>query len=139
MSGRGGYQKPSSPAPVSGPGRLAKRTDSQPVRSLSNADYGEQAEYRTLQQSAPLATTSGPPAASAAAMGGGGGAPALPGMADPTSRPDEVITTGADAGPGPGMASLGLPNQDQDVRMRLAAIYQAFPSEDLRRLLQRMG
>jgi hypothetical protein len=55
---RGGYQQPSSPAPVSGPGAGSKRTDGGPVqklRELPDANYGEAATYRDLQQSAPLA------------------------------------------------------------------------------------
>lgn len=50
---RGGYQRPSNPAPVSGPGAMSKRTDGGPVqklRDLPDAQYGEAATFRDLQQ-----------------------------------------------------------------------------------------
>lgn len=131
---------PNKPAPVSGPGRLARRTDgpAQPVRDLPNAQYGEAAEYRTLQQGAPLAKAPAPSAAPQAASGGGAG-PSLPtGFGEPTQRPGEPITAGADTGPGPGMAALGLPDPNEDLRARLWAAYQAYPNEDLREILEAM-
>jgi hypothetical protein len=79
MAGVGGYQQPASPAPVSGPGRMSKRTDGGPaqkLRDLPDAQYGEAATYRDLQQQAPLAQTPSPTAAPAA--GGGGGQPVIP-------------------------------------------------------------
>jgi len=108
--GRGGYQPPRQPAPASGPGALAKRTDGgpggkQPVRELPNAEYGEAAEYRSAQQGAPMA-----------ASGGGGeaaGPPPNPGadvvpFGAPSQFPDQPVTAGADAGAGPGSEALGL-------------------------------
>lgn len=133
MAGKGGYQAPSKPAPVSGPGRLAKRTDSQPIRELPNAEYGGAAEFRTLQQQAPLPKT---PAVPSASGGGAAGGPSPVGFGDPTSRPDEPVTAGADLGPGPGMAALGLPDPNDDLRARLWAAYQLYPTEDLRELLE---
>lgn len=53
-----------------------------------------------------------------------------------TTRADEPVTAGAPAGPGVGPADLGLPNPNDDLRARLWAAYQAFPSEDLRELLE---
>lgn len=131
--------RPAKPAPASGPGRLARRTDggpAQPVRELPNANYGEAAEYRTLQQSAPLAKA--PPVPSAPVAGGTGG-PSLVGFGEPSQYPDQPVTHGVDAGPGAGMSALGLPVDDSaDVRARLVAIYQLYPSEDLRELLEQM-
>lgn len=92
----GGYMKPTSPAPASGPGQLARRTDggpSQPVRSLNDAEYGEQAEYRSLQQGAALGSSAPTPRIpSGAASSAQGGSP-LVGFGEPTLRPDEDILT----------------------------------------------
>lgn len=118
MAGRGGYQAPRNPAPVSGPGRLARRTDggpaSQNVAALPNAGYGESAEFESIQGAAPMSASPPPsmagggPAAGgglAALLGaGGGGAPAAPPtpLTAPTERPEEPLTAGAPIGPGPG-------------------------------------
>ena len=124
MAGAGGYQAPTNPAPVSGPGNLARRTDGgpgakQPVMTLPDAKYGEAKAFRQQEQGAPMSALGGMPAPSGPPAGAGpggpsGGAPApggmdLPvGMGEPTKRPDEPVTHGADAGDGPGSASLGL-------------------------------
>ncbi|GAA4890922.1 hypothetical protein ACFPM3_20195 [Streptomyces coeruleoprunus] len=116
----GGYRQPSSPAPVSGPGALSKRTDGgpgQPVRTPSGGAYGERQELERIQQAAPLS----------ASPGGDVGAPApvdltegLIGLDAPTQLPEEPVTAGAALGEGPGLEALGLPNQ---------------PGEDMKRLL----
>lgn len=105
---QGGYQQPSNPAPVSLPGRLSRRTDGGPAAQgkvdIPDAAYGEQQTFRQDQQ-APMAATPGP---------GQVGQPQpvdLSGVVPfnaPTSRPDEPITAGADAGAGPGSTALGL-------------------------------
>lgn len=119
----GGYRQPSSPAPVSGPGALSKRTDGpqgggQPVRVPSGGAYGERQNLEQLQQAVPLSET----------PGGDVGAPTpadvtegLIGFGEPTQMPDEPVTAGAAMGAGPGLEALGLPNQ---------------PDEDMRRLIQ---
>ena len=94
--GQGGYRAPKSPAPVSGPGAMSKRTDgikSQSPMDMPDAAYGEQKEMRGLQQAAPMA---------AASM------PRITPLDAPTERPDEPVTAGMDMGPGPGKASIGL-------------------------------
>ena len=107
-NGHGGPRTPSKPAAVSGPGALSARTDGrpQPVRDLPDAQYGEGAAFREMQQGAPMASTPPPPPA-----GGGGGNPlaSLTGMGAPTTMPNEPVTAGANAGPGPGSDVLGLP------------------------------
>lgn len=123
---RGGYQKPSSPAPVSGPGQLSRRTDGGPaqkLRELPDAQYGEAATFRELQQAAPLAQAPGPDAADAAPSGPG---VTLAGLGDPTAMPDEPITAGPQF----------LPDPNMDARQRLAAVYSLYPSEDLREILE---
>lgn len=112
MAGKGGYQAPSSPAPVSGPGRLSRRTDggpSQPIRQIPGGSYGDRKELTQLQQGAPLAQVPSLPTAS---QGGGGAVSASPvtpiPLSAPTQRPDEPVTAGAALGPGPGPEALGV-------------------------------
>lgn len=116
----GGYRQPSSPAPVSGPGALSKRTDggpSQPVRAPSGGAYGDRKELTDLQQAAPLSASPGGDAGAAAPMDVTEG---LIGFGEPSQMPDEPVTAGAAMGAGPGLEALGLPNQ---------------PGEDMKRLL----
>ncbi|MEW1959773.1 hypothetical protein [Kineococcus sp. NPDC059986] len=110
MAGRGGYQAPAKPAAVSGPGALSQRTDGQPVRDITGGDYGDGAEMRNLQQSAPLAKAPNLKAGSAQAQ-----ASALSAMTPfgaPSSMPDVPVTSGAAVGAGPGVDALGLGGQN---------------------------
>lgn len=96
MSGKGGYQPPAHPAPVSGPGALSQRTDGgagQPIRDWPDAGYGENKSYRAQQAGAPLAQSPGLP-------------PVIP-LDAPSQRPGEPVTAGAPLGPGPGPEALG--------------------------------
>ena len=95
---RGGYRRPEQPAPVSGPGKLSRRTDGgpfQPQQDLPNAAYGEQKDFQNIQQGAPMA-------------GGGGQEDMPPPLSAPTMFPNEPITSGADAGPGIGSEAAGI-------------------------------
>lgn len=103
---RGGYRRPSNPAPASGPGALSRRTDTQPKRPMPNAEYGEQQTFQDVQGGAPMAGNSLMPG-----MGGGapGGAPPeVTPFGAPSNRPDEPVTAGIDMGAGAGSASLGM-------------------------------
>lgn len=104
-----------SPAQVSGPGALSKRTDApgQPIRNLPDPKYGEAGEYAAIQKAAPLAEAqpgpTGPSPSSMARQLASGGpeptaAPApeprpLPGLFD-AGDPSVPVTTGAPMGPG---------------------------------------
>ncbi len=92
----GGYQRPANPAPVSGPGALARRTDGvqgeQTVAELPDAQYGEAAAFRESQQQAPLAASQ--PAT-----------PTVP-FGAPTQKPGEPVTSGIDLGAGPGSEAM---------------------------------
>lgn len=94
----GGYRQPSDPAPVSPPGALSQRTDGgatqAPQVAAGNA-YGERKDLMGLQGAAPM-------------QGGGLTRDMLPGLMDPSARPDEPVTAGADAGPGIGMRAAGI-------------------------------
>lgn len=99
---RGGYQKPNNPAPVSGPGKLSRRTDGGPgskqaMQQMTGGKYGENKALMEQQQGAPLAGSPTPnPRVSAPAQQ----APVTPLFA-PTARPDEPVTAGMPFGPGP--------------------------------------
>lgn len=111
---RGGYRQPAKPAPVSGPGALSQRTDGGPADKqaasrLPDAKYGEQAEFQALQGGAPMAEAARPSAP-----------PVIP-FSDPSARPDEPVTFGADAGEGPGMDALGLDSEERGDLEQLVA------------------
>ena len=108
----GGYRAPQSPAQVSGPGKFARRTDSQPVTDIPNAAYGEQAAFRSIQQGAPMAAAQGLPPSTAP----GGAAPGVTPLTAPSERPNEPVTSGADVGAGPTSAVLGIPSDPQAQR-----------------------
>ena len=101
----GGARTPSNPAPVSGPGRLARRTDGGPQQTqaqMTGLPYGENQDYMDMQSSAPMAAApSVPTTRSRNTVPTGQSAAAIP-MFAPTGRPDEPVTAGADVGPGPG-------------------------------------
>lgn len=125
----GGYRKPARPAAVSGPGALSQRTDGgpgknngrQPIQDLPDAGYGEQAEFRSIQQGAPIQKVAAP---SAGAPGGAPSGPLPPPLDAPTSRADEPVTAGVDIGAGPGSDVLGLFDPSdmaaEDVRYMMA-------------------
>lgn len=136
MAGKGGYQRPANPAPVSGPGRLSRRTDGGPsvdnptqaARYISGLPYGEGKEVNGLANAAPL---------SAAPQGAP--MPKVTGLSEPTERPDEPVTAGMPFGEGPGPEVL--PDVDGAAREEglniLRAMYVAMPTIELRRLLER--
>lgn len=82
--GRGGNRTPRDPAPVSGPGALARRTDggpsaAPPVSDAPVARHGEGPVTEAIEQAGPGAR--GP--ASAGGGQGGGGVPVPPSIPDP--------------------------------------------------------
>lgn len=126
-NGHGGPRTPSSPAPVSGPGALSKRTDGgpgakQPVRDITGLPYGQGQEMQQIQKAAPMAASSG---GTAAAALGAHNAPRSSGVAfgAPTQQPDVPVTAGAASGPGPGPEALGLSNAQQDQDMQALIAY----------------
>jgi hypothetical protein len=118
---KGGYQKPSRPAPVSGPGALSRRTDGggagQPQQRLANAAYGEQKAFGEIQSGAPMAQAERQPM------------PQVTPLSAPTSRPEEPVTAGAPMGPGPGPEAIGVAKSMRDQsRMDTRQIAQYLPS-----------
>lgn len=127
--GRGGYQAPNNPAPVSGPGAMSARTDGGPqaIQRLANAAYGEQKNFQQIQQGAPMASGlqphAGPPPSAFRAAAQAGGGPATVPFGAPTQRPGEPVTAGAPRGAGPGPEALNLPtstNQQDFTALRPA-------------------
>ena len=112
----GGPRTPSSPAVASGPGAQSQRIDGGPAskqtaRWVAGGDYGD-GGLMGLQQGATMAASGTP--GSTPASAGQQGMPAPQGppvtqLTEPTQRPDEPVTSGADAGPGPGREALRLP------------------------------
>ena len=98
---RGGYRKPGNPAPVSGPGKLSRRTDGGPgskqaMQQMTGGKYGENKALMEQQQGAALAGSPTPnPRVSAPTQQ----APVTPLFA-PTARPEEPVTAGMPFGPG---------------------------------------
>ena len=86
----------------SGPGRFAKRTDRQGAKQLPNAEYGEQQQFQDMQAGAPMAKAPNMPQGMRNLM-----ADIVP-LNAPTRRPNEPVTAGVDAGPGPGREVLGI-------------------------------
>lgn len=126
---QGGYRQPAQPAPASGPGRLARRTDGGPaqkIRDITDAPYGEAKTFRDLQQAAPLAQQPGPDVSTPAP---GPAAAPVP-LGAPTQNPDEPVTAGAAVGPGVGPEALGLPAQGTQ-QEDLAALRPYLPALEL--------
>lgn len=104
---KGGYRKPANPAPVSGPGKLSRRTDGkQPIMETTGGKYGEAKQLREIQQSAPMAQveTSSTPSASPL-----GGTSSITPLFAPTSSPSEPITAGMPFGAGSNTLPSGKP------------------------------
>ena len=123
---------------------MSRRTDrstTQKIRELPDAQYGEAAEFNSLQKQAPLANVPSAPS---------GGAPAGPRpnptplssvipLNAPTQRPDEPVTAGSNFGPGPGPEALGLGRGQADyssARATLASIAQASNNPEAAALLK---
>lgn len=123
---------PQNPAGVSGPGPLSKRTDGGPaqaLRDLPDAKYGENSQFQSLQQGAPLSASG--PSGGNPGMGPGELPPnpaagqVVPFNAD-SSRPNEPVTAGASMGPGPGLSALGG-TPAQVGQQNMGKISQALP------------
>ncbi len=129
MAGTGGYQQPTNPAPASGPGRLARRTDGGPAQKLAQlpgAQYGQQAAFAAQQKGAPL------PQANPVAAAPVAGQDRQPVPFDaPTQRPDEPVTSGAALGPGPGPEALAPAVGPQQSYGTLADVLQGLSAADL--------
>ncbi len=130
-----GNGAPKNPAPVSGPGKLSRRTDGgagnkgQPLRTPTGGDYGAGKALTDQQKGAPLAN---PSSGGAAGPASGGPPPELgPPTGDvfgATARPGEAPTMGA-----------SLPGQliAQDVDAFLRVLYSQFPHPGIAMLMRK--
>lgn len=129
---RGGYRPnapQNNPMNVSATGGNGQRGDAtQAAKYVPGLPYGEGKQLLDVQQSAPLAAA---PSIEQASMPSGlapAAAPIIP-LDAPTTMPNEPVTAGADAGPGPGMAALGLLDREQQLedtyRAQIAAYMPA--------------
>jgi len=95
--------------------------------ALTDAKYGEQRDFQSIQGGAPMGQPAGPPAAQ------GGDAPAeMPvGFGAPTANPNEPVTAGANAGAGADQSALNLPKSDtpQELRQKYGPILPALLAE----------
>lgn len=116
MATQGGYRKPGTPAPVSGPGALSRRTDGRVAEGYA---YGMNKQINEQAASAPMAKASQPRPASASKMMSASPLPAITPITAETMDPNDPITNGVPVGPGansiPGMSSG--PTQDPDINM----------------------
>lgn len=123
---RGGYQQPQSPAPVSGPGALSRRTDQgQPVRVASGLPYGGRKALEGQQAAAPLAS-GGPPSSPSPSLIPPGGAP-FPDAFRPSERGSESPLAGL-------AAAGGQVSDDADLLLRI--LYRRRPVAEIGRLIR---
>ena len=138
MAGKGGYQKPNNPAPVSGPGAMSQRTDGgpadpQPMRHIPTDEWGGSAEMNDVQQGAPMA-------------GGVVREPPHTRLDAPDDRPDLPVTSGANLGPGINQAEMFAGQMPQQVdnaprdeaAALVRAIYAVHPSSALGSLMNQL-
>lgn len=116
MAEHGGYRAPANPAPVSGPGRFSRRTDSgrpgQVISTVPGQDYGAAKQQAMQQQTAPMAAAQPlpkPPPMSAG-QPQGPAAPPFSGtpLSAPTQYPGQPVTHGVNIGAGAGTDALQL-------------------------------
>jgi hypothetical protein len=123
---RGGYRKPSMPAPTSGPGALSQRTDGGPAQGakyIPGMPYGEGRATYDQQTAAPMAGAAPTPKPAPIEL-------PTPLMA-PTSRPDEPITAGINMGPGPGSEVMAdRPSNEKTLVDTLRELIRFDPSGD---------
>ena len=165
MAGKGGYQRPTSPAPVSAPGSLSQRTDGGPgamqgAKYIAGLPYGQGQEFQDMQQMAPMEAAPSTPSASSVgaapnqlASGAGSASPLVaPGdinlvpLSAPSQRPYEPVTHGIPLGPGGGPEVLPSVVQNnaqaayQSAQSVLQGLGQANPTNPaIQYLMQRLG
>lgn len=131
--GSGGYQQPSNPSPVSGPGELSKRTDggaldgmTQPQKEWTGLPYGENKAVNDSQGQAALAGDPYPVVN-------------ITPLNAMTARPDEPVTQGNIYGDGAGPEVLrGMPNYAPSLVDTIKHIAQFDPSGDAELLYRQL-
>lgn len=109
------------------------RNGNQPVRAAKGQVYGERKRQEEAQQVIPLPQQAAPTAPRREVPPG-----SLIPLTAPTQLPEEPVTAGLPLGEGPGPEALAAqPMGDGMDLAQLKAVYRRFPSEDLRRLIER--
>jgi hypothetical protein len=129
----GGYQQPSNPAPVSGPGELSQRTDggaidgmTQPAQEWKGLPYSENKAVNDQQSGASMAGNPYPTVN-------------ITPLKAPTARLDEPVTAGNPFGDGPGTEALrGMPNYAPSLIDTIKHIAQFDPSGDAELLYRQL-
>ena len=93
-----------------GPGKFSTRTDNLQMGSTA---YGEGVETQAIKSGAPLSKTPDVRPARAGDVREAAGQGPVTELFAPTSRPDEPITSGVAAGPGPGPEVMGYNGQSE--------------------------
>ena len=120
---RGGYRKPANPAPVSGPGKLSRRTDGkQPVMPISGGKYGENKAINDLQSQAPMYQQ------------GAEQMPKVTNLFAPTARASEPVTAGMPFGDGPNSISSDTAYQKPNLAQTLMTALQYSDDPDLEQI-----
>lgn len=143
VEGRSGGNRPTAPqnnpANISATGGNGTNGTQAPTY-MPGLGYGQGGQNMANQGSAPLA---GNPVAAVAASSTSPApvAAPLPGLNDPTQRPDQVLTYGADSGAGPDSSILNLPAmatpQVENPIQIVQALYLQDPTnQDLRFVLE---
>jgi len=110
----------------------------QVAQAPKGAEYGEAEATLRRQQVQPVAggatptPSSGPSPAPMPGMGPG----EIPGLADPSSFPEEPLTAGLASGPGPGPEALRSASFGPQELSVLRAVYLKYQNDDLRRLIE---
>lgn len=143
MLEHGGKRTPRNPAPVSGPGRMSRRTDGGPQQTtvpMTGMGYGENADFNEMQSAAPLAAAPSVSNTRTRNTSPTGQRAAATPLFAPTQRPEEPVTAGAPFGPGPGPQPM--PQQQQSLAGLLRRVSEQDSSGDaefLAALAQRLG
>lgn len=132
---RGGYRKPNNPAPVSGPGKLSRRTDGgagskQAMKEIRTGKYGESKQIAEQQQGAPMAGNPAPTPQVAVPAN----LPPITPLFAPTERPYEPVTEGMPFGLGSN-AVVDTYNPQSDAANEIRAIYAMYPNPTLARVI----
>lgn len=101
-----------------------RRVDSE----MPSEQYGAQAARERDTAVVPMAAPADP-------MAGMVSPDEVPNLSDPSARPNEPLTTGLPSGPGAGPEILGPMMETDPVRRALQAMVEAYPNNDVMRLL----
>ena len=122
-------------------GNRIDRPSALPAAVVPSKQYGDSARELAQQRVVPMASgdLSAPQGVPAAGSAAPAAPPVVPGslgaLDAPTARPSEPFSAGADFGPGPGADALGLPTPQDDVMLKLRALWKAYPLPEIAELI----